>query len=268
MFVKGSVAIKIAGKQMARGIDNSAPQQYDVIGKRQLFARLGEGKEEKRMRRILCYGDSNTWGFTAGTGVRYTEQQRWTGVLQRELGEDYTVIEEGLNGRTTVYDNPTSPGRNGLDYLLPCLVSQKPLDLVVLMLGTNDLRQTDIYGAAQGIRHLVNTIKLYSHWAESSWIFTGGEGQARILLVAPIQVHPCAYEVDPSKIPHKYVEHSLRFGELFRIVAEETGCEFLDAALYAEPDTVDGLHMTKDSHQRLGCAIAEKIKACFEAAGH
>lgn len=217
------------------------------------------------MRRILCFGDSNTWGYTAGTGERYTEQQRWTGVLQQELGQDYTVIEEGLNGRTTVYEHPTLPGRKGIDYLVPCLESQKPLDLVVLMLGTNDLRFTDIYGAVQGIKHMVNTIKLYSHWPETSWIFTGGEGQTRILLVAPIQVDPCAYEVDPSKVPRKYVEYGLRFGELFQKVAEETGCFFLDAALYAQPDVVDGLHMTKDSHRRLGIAIAEKIKAAVEA---
>ena len=217
------------------------------------------------MRRILCFGDSNTWGYTAGTGVRYDENQRWTGVLQRELGDAYTVIEEGLNGRTTVYEHPTLPGRKGIDYLVPCLESQKPLDLVVLMLGTNDLRFTDIYGAVQGIKHLVNTIKLYSHWPETSWIFTGGEGQARILLVAPILVNPCAYEVDPSKIPRQYVEHALRFGELFQKVAQETGCEFLDASHFAEPDVVDGLHMTKESHQRLGIAIAEKVKACFAA---
>ena len=218
------------------------------------------------MRRILCFGDSNTWGFTAGTGVRYTEQQRWTGVLQRELGETYTVIEEGLNGRTTVFDNPASPFRNAKDYLVPCLISQKPLDLVVLMLGTNDLRWTDAYGSASGISHLVKTIQLYSQSKESSWIFAEGEGKARILLVSPILAHPDVYEIDPSKIPHNYVEESRRFSALYRDVAEQTGCEFLDAAVYAEPDPVDGIHMTVESHHRLGHVIAERIKAYFESA--
>ena len=96
------------------------------------------------MRRILCYGDSNTWGFTPGTGVRYDTDTRWTAVAQKELGEHYTIIEEGLNARTTVYPHPRSIGRNGRDFLVPCLISQKPLDLVVLMLGTNDLQWTNV----------------------------------------------------------------------------------------------------------------------------
>jgi lysophospholipase L1-like esterase len=92
------------------------------------------------MTTILCYGDSNTWGYTPGTGKRYERHERWTGVLQQSLGNSAIVIEEGLNGRTTVLDDPTKPFRNGKDYLIPCLDSHAPLDLVILMLGTNDLK--------------------------------------------------------------------------------------------------------------------------------
>ena len=89
---------------------------------------------------ILCYGDSNTWGFVPGSeGERFSWEERWPGVLQGELGADYRVIEEGLSGRTTVLDNPLEPYRNGREYLLPCLQSHQPLDLVVIFLGTNDL---------------------------------------------------------------------------------------------------------------------------------
>lgn len=95
------------------------------------------------MRHILCYGDSNTWGYTPGTGERHAPDVRWTGVLRRLLGEGWEVLEEGMNGRTTVFDNPMSQGRNGSAYLLTCLETHKPLDLVILMLGTNDLRFTD-----------------------------------------------------------------------------------------------------------------------------
>src|SRR6056297_2207238 len=93
------------------------------------------------MKRILCYGDSNTWGYVPLTGERYDETVRWTMLLQEKLGGDYKIIEEGLNGRTTVLDDPLEPGRNGLTYLGPCVQSQSPLDLVVLMLGTNDLKR-------------------------------------------------------------------------------------------------------------------------------
>jgi lysophospholipase L1-like esterase len=88
------------------------------------------------MKTILCYGDSNTWGYAPGTGKRYLRHERWTGVLQQLLGSNAVVIEEGLNGRTTTLDDPTKPFRNGKDYLIPCLDSHAPLDLVVLMLGT------------------------------------------------------------------------------------------------------------------------------------
>ncbi|MFZ4768284.1 MAG: GDSL-type esterase/lipase family protein, partial [Roseimicrobium sp.] len=97
------------------------------------------------MKTILCYGDSNTWGFvpesiTEAFPRRHPRDVRWTGVLQRELGAEYHVIEEGQNGRTTVHDDPINLHRNGRTYLPACLESHKPIDLVVLMLGTNDLK--------------------------------------------------------------------------------------------------------------------------------
>ena len=138
------------------------------------------------MRHILCYGDSNTWGYTPGTGERHAPDVRWTGVLRRLLGEGWEVLEEGMNGRTTVFDNPMSPGRNGSAYLLTCLETHKPLDLVILMLGTNDLRFTDAWGAAEGAAALVKSIRLYNHMEESTHIFPG---KPRILLIAPILAH-------------------------------------------------------------------------------
>ena len=91
------------------------------------------------MKSILCYGDSNTYGLMPDSPDRYPRDVRWTGILQKKLGEDYYVIEEGLSGRTTLWDDPIEEHKNGKKYLLPCLDSQKPVDLVILMLGTNDL---------------------------------------------------------------------------------------------------------------------------------
>src|SRR5688572_5469747 len=89
---------------------------------------------------VLCFGDSNTWGFVPGTGARYGLEVRWPGVLREQLGPDYWVIEEGLNGRTTVWDDPAVSGRNGQIYLPPCLQTHRPLDAVILFLGLNDLK--------------------------------------------------------------------------------------------------------------------------------
>ncbi len=214
------------------------------------------------MKRILCYGDSNTWGYTPGSGVRFGPDVRWTGILQKELGsEAYTVIEEGLNARTTVYEHPRAMARKGSDYLLPCLLSQRPLDLVILMLGTNDLQWTDAYGAAEGAKQLVKDIRWYSKLEESSPMFAQ---DAKILLVAPPLVHPDIASRDAIKRRHRYVEESQLFSKLYEAAAQATGCEFLDAAKYTEPSIVDGLHLEADSHARLGHAVAQKVKEIFK----
>ena len=97
------------------------------------------GKELSIMKkRILCFGDSNTWGYNGENGERFDEYIRWTGRLQRLLGSEYTVIEEGQNGRTTVWDDPIENRLAGLTYLWPCMESQSPFDLIIIMLGTND----------------------------------------------------------------------------------------------------------------------------------
>ena len=102
------------------------------------------------MKTILCYGDSNTYGYDPSNGFRYPKNVRWTGVLADLLGPEFTVIEEGCNGRTTVFDDPLEGWKNGLDYLKPCLNSHKPIDLVILMLGSNDLK--DIFHASAASR--------------------------------------------------------------------------------------------------------------------
>jgi len=91
------------------------------------------------MRTVLCYGDSNTWGCEPGTGARYPRDVRWPGLLQAALGDAWHVVEEGLGGRTATLDSPIMPGKNGLEYLIPCLASHAPLDAVVIFLGTNDM---------------------------------------------------------------------------------------------------------------------------------
>lgn len=213
------------------------------------------------MRRILCYGDSNTWGYTAGTGVRYPHDVCWTGVMQRELGAEYTVLEEGLNGRTSVFDNPFSPYRSGVAYLLPCLLTHRPLDVIVVMLGTNDLRWTTAFGASEGVRRIVKEIKLAAHLEESSSVFAD---QTRILVVSPILAHPRMEGPEFNEVHRLYPARSREFAAHFAKMAAETGCDFLDAAQFAEPSEVDGLHMTQESHARLGKAIADKVREMLE----
>lgn len=91
-------------------------------------------------KHIVCYGDSNTHGYDGDTGLRFDENTRWTCLLQKYLGDEYQVIEEGLSGRTTVFDDPLHEGLNGLQLITPVLMSHEPVDLLIIMLGTNDTK--------------------------------------------------------------------------------------------------------------------------------
>ena len=117
------------------------------------------------MTTILCYGDSNTYGYNPVNGLRYPKDVRWTGVLQKLLGEQYAVIEEGCNGRTTVFEDIAEPWKAGLGYLKPCLNTHKPIDFVIMMLGSNDLKRMFHATAkeiADGAEQLVSIIKEFT----------------------------------------------------------------------------------------------------------
>ena len=115
------------------------------------------------MKTILCYGDSNTWGYDPANQTRYPRDVRWPGVLRNGLGDGYIVIEEGLNGRTTVWDDPIELDKNGATYLRPCIQTHKPLDFVIIMLGTNDLKtrfSLPAYDIASGAGVLVDIVDI------------------------------------------------------------------------------------------------------------
>lgn len=201
------------------------------------------------MKTILCYGDSNTWGFDPSSGGRYPPEVRWTGVLRRELGEGYTVIEEGLNGRTTVWDDPVQGvHRNGSTYLLPCLESHMPLDLVILMLGTNDLKtrfSVPALDIANSAGRLVEIIQRSG---------TGPNGSSpAVLLVAP---PPTGKLSGYAEMFSGEAEKSRKFGRYYRQVAEQYGCYFLDAGEYVVSSDLDGIHFEPEGHLSLGRAAA------------
>ena len=212
------------------------------------------------LKRVLCYGDSNTWGFTPITGERYDENTRWPKVCQQLLGSEYEILEDGLNGRTTVFDRPWSDHRNGLDALGYSLLAQMPLDLVVVFLGTNDLSMVPMLRAVNGIdelmRHIVNADYIYRN---GSGIFRNGP---KVLMIAPMPYHPCIDSMPNAPACGKY-QDSLRFAECFRPVAEQYGAAFLDAGQLVQPSPLDGVHLTPEGHRVLGRAVAEKIKEIF-----
>jgi lysophospholipase L1-like esterase len=203
------------------------------------------------MRRILCFGDSNTWGYDPATQERFDEATRWTGVLQTALGRDFTVIEEGLNGRTTVWNDPIEGHKNGHDYLVPCLETHRPLDLVVLMLGTNDLKRRfslSAYDIAQGVAVLLRAI---------SYSGAGRNGQPpRVLLMAP---PPTATLSSFAEMFEGAGPKSLLLGAHYRVVAEQYHAAFLDTATVIRTSDIDGIHLESSEHAKLGRAVAQEV---------
>ncbi len=207
------------------------------------------------MKTVLCYGDSNTYGFNPSNGLRYPKEVRWTGRLQRLLGEDYVVIEEGCNGRTTIFEDPVEGWKKGLDYLRPCLNTHKPVDLVILMLGTNDLKE--LFGAsasdaAVGAKMLVEVIQEFTKEKQGF--------APEIILVSPprIEAGVCNSAFSCS-FGLRAVKESEKFAGYYKEVADKTGCIFLDAALYIKPSGEDYVHLGPEGHAILAEMLAKAV---------
>ncbi len=202
---------------------------------------------------ILCYGDSITWGYNPAKADRMTFDERWTGVLDNGLGKNYRVIEEGLNGRTTIRDDPFNNSyKNGLNYLVPCLESHKPIDMCILLLGTNDLKKRFALSAmeiAYGITIIIDTIKK----SES-----GPNGLApKVLLMAP------PYIKKMNKFPNEFEDSynkSYDLPDYYEQIAKDCNCEFLDTSKIIVASKLDGVHPDVDEHLKLGNAVTEIVK--------
>ena len=210
--------------------------------------------------RILCYGDSNTWGYISGTDhKRYGSNERWTKLLAKKLGDKFEVIEEGLNGRTlTSNDNKINKeGRNGFEYLLPCLDTHNPIDVVIIMLGSNELK-AEYNRTAEQIGEIfeekfVKTILYRKIELEHK--------SPKLIIIAPAEVNE---HVEYRSEEKKFLgaeEKSKKFNSIYKNIAEKNNCYFISNE---ELKTgIDGLHLTIESHRRLAELLVEKIKDIF-----
>jgi lysophospholipase L1-like esterase len=203
------------------------------------------------MKTVLCYGDSNTWGYDPATRARYPPHVRWTGVLATRLGAEYRVVEEGLNGRTTRWDDPIEPHRNGMTYLRPCVESHRPLELVIVMLGTNDLkRRFDLSASdiAQSAAVVAETAQRFALTADGR--------NARVLLVAPPAVATLT-EYDQMFAGAR--EKSRQFSHYYRLAAGWQDVLYFDAGSVIVSSEKDGIHFDADEHRKLGEALADEV---------
>lgn len=205
------------------------------------------------MKTVLCYGDSNTWGYIGGTGERFAPDVRWPGVLQAALGVDFCVAEEGLSGRTTVWDDPVEGDKNGETYLRPCLATHKPVDLVILMLGTNDLKcrfSLSAYDIAASAEKLVRIIQQSEAGPE--------HGAPQVLLVCPASVKGLTGFAE--MFGEDVEARSRRMPAHYAAVAQRCGCGFFDASSVISVCSADGIHLEAQAHATLGSYLADAVQ--------
>lgn len=215
------------------------------------------------MKTILCYGDSNTWGamplVRLGETQRYGATERWPGVLRQQLGDGYLVIEEGLNARTTTFDDPFEGAhKNGKPYLLPCLESHHPIDLVIIMLGTNDLKHRfglSAHDIASGAGSLLDIVL-------SKPLGPGGRPPQTLLICPP----PLAKLDLLADMFTGGTEKSHEMTAHYRTAADRRGSHFICAADHIHCSDTDGIHLDSDQHALLGAAVAAKIGSIFTTA--
>ena len=205
-------------------------------------------------KRILCFGDSNTYGYDVNTNGRFEDELRWPGALATALGNSFTVIEEGLPGRTAVFDDPLGEGLSGIQYITPCLNTHNPIDLLVIMLGTNDTKQrfnATAKNIADGLSRLTVKAQQTACWRK----------KPKILLVAPPPITAnVATGIFSEEMGAGCIEKSRDLAKHFADVARWLHCDFLDAAPFCDMSPRDGMHLTKAAHQSLGLALAKRLK--------
>ena len=209
-------------------------------------------------KHIVCFGDSNTHGYCAETDGRFDESHRWTRLLQKSLGEGFLIIEEGLSGRTTCFQDPIHEGLSGLEYIYSCLMSHEPVDLLVVMLGTNDTKERFGSSAAciaLGLKRLLaKAVAVTDCWRG---------GRANILVVTPQNIHRDYIHTEIAKtMGNGCAEKSEMLSEEFQKIAESMGFHYLDAndVIAAEPNHIDYMHLTAEGHRQLAEALGRKIR--------
>ncbi|WP_320203013.1 SGNH/GDSL hydrolase family protein [Agrobacterium rosae] len=206
------------------------------------------------MKTILAFGDSLTWGADPATGLRHPPQYRWPEVLEAELAGEAKVLAEGLGGRTTCYDDHAGPAcRNGAKALEVALASHMPLDLVIIMLGTNDLKP--VHGgqaetAVSGMRRLAQIVETFPYKPRSAL--------PKVLIVAPPS---CVAGPAGAPAAGRRIAESERLAPLYEKLASETNCAFFDAGTVARASSVDGVHLDAETTAKIGRALVAPVRA-------
>lgn len=208
------------------------------------------------MKTVLCYGDSLTYGSNPATGERHAFEDRWPTVLGAGLGDDKVrIIAEGLGGRTTVFDEWGSPAdMNGARILPTIIKSHTPLDCVVIMLGTNDLKpfiSGNALSSAMGMKRLAEIVRTYP--------YNNGTSVPEVVMVSPPKCCPTEH-ADLKPMFERSVEESARLTGFYERIAKENNCAFFDAATVAVASPLDGVHLDAENTIAIGEGLVPVVK--------
>ena len=214
------------------------------------------------MKKIMVFGDSNSWGLNPVDGSRY--ENRWPKVMAKALKDEYEVVEENISGRTTMWDDYYVSCRNGKDGLLYALASQTPLDMIIFALGVNDLKYTDPIGSYKGMEELVRIAKNADAIIPLPQNYPNYPNGLKILLLSEVHLHSQLQKIKPlSSIRNKYPE-STEYAKYYKAIADRQCVDYMDLAeVVSTPSEVDGIHLTEDQHIIIGLAVAEKVKRIY-----
>lgn len=209
--------------------------------------------------RVLCYGDSNTWGYISGSDHQRYEEERWTRILSNLLGDKFEIIEEGLNSRTLLSNDPRpgKEGKNGYEYLIPCLDTHDPIDLVIIMLGTNELKY-DYNKTSKEIGEMFEEYFVKTILNRKSQI---DEKYPKLLIITPPIVNE---DGEYGKKNNKYkgaTQKSKELNDIYKNIALKYNCYFISNE--GLETGIDGVHLTKESHKKLAELLTIKLKEIF-----
>lgn len=197
--------------------------------------------------KILCYGDSNTWGFSPRDGSRFPTDIRWPGVLSRCLGEGYTVIEDGLNGRTLCSFGMDADPLNGSEHLITVVKAYKDVDLLILYLGINDLFMDPEISVPSMSLELAETIDTVQKFSPSM----------KVLVLSPLPVN---MGIEYHAYYHEQIEKSFKLPGEFERVARKRGCDILDPSQVISASRDDGVHIEAEEHIKLGLHVCTRVR--------
>ena len=204
------------------------------------------------MKKILCYGDSNTFGYNPVDSSRFDDKTRWTALLQENLGSDYEIIEEGMCDRTGIADNDKGFAFSAQRHFPKMITKTKNVDLLILAIGTNDLQfkyDLTIHQFENGLEKLIVTAK---------------NNVRRIILIPPVILHENVLEgFFKFQFDETSVSKSKKIGKIYRKLSNIYGLDYFDLNDFVKPSNADGLHYDSEGHKIISTKLSDYIKGIF-----